>query len=166
MDLTSAKPMNVLPLSQQQALTPHVRLTSGTQTGFVFPWFLVCCLGLFAGLPGAQGQTTLLTEGFEGAFPGNWSTGDANATGTPAYWKDEPNTFGTLSAHTGSWKGYCAGIGFGGTSTAPLYQNYMQGFMSQTVNLAGYSGANLSFWYNIPSIETNFDSLRVYMDST
>jgi hypothetical protein len=114
----------------------------------------------------AFGQTVVLTEGFEGVFPGLWSTGDANASGTPAYWKDEGVGFGSVAAHTGNWKGYCAGIGFGGTTANPLYQTNMQAFMTHSVNLAGFTGANLGFWYNIPSIETNFDSLRVYMDAT
>ncbi len=129
--------------------------------------FLTAMGGIMLLLAGeACAQTTLLFEGFEGAFPGSWSTGDANPNGTPAYWKDEPNTFGTVVAHTGSWKGYCAGIGFGGTTANPTYQNYMQAYMSQAINFAGYTGANVSFWYNIPSIEATYDSLRVYMDST
>src|SRR5262245_3983805 len=89
-------------------------------------------------------QTTVLTEGFETVFPGAWSTGDTNASGTPAYWKDV-SAFGTVGAHSGNWKGYCAGIGFGGTTANPLYQNNMGAFMTQSVNLAGFSGANLGF---------------------
>jgi len=109
-------------------------------------------------------QTTLLSEGFEGAFPGVWSVSDP---GAPAvYWKDVYTAFGTVPAHTGSWKGYCAGIGYGGTSSNPTYTNNMTDAMSRTVNLSGYTGANLSFWYDIPSIETCCDHFRVYMDAT
>jgi len=70
---------------------------------------------------------TLLFEGFEGSFPfdNGWTVGDSNATGTPAYWDDVLNTFGTAGTHSGSWKGYCAGSGFAGTTAAPLYQTYM-----------------------------------------
>src|SRR5262249_41877785 len=129
---------------------------SGCRRQFFLIVFLVLTLGsrwcAFA-------QTNILTEGFEGAFPATWSTGDANTNGTPAYWKDEGPGFGTVAAHTGNWKGYCAGIGFGGTTANPVYQINMAAFMTHSVSLAGYTGANLGFWYNIPSIETSFDFL-------
>ena len=114
----------------------------------------------------AWAQTTILSEGFEGAFPelNVWSVGDVPVPGV--YWNDVNNSVGTVSAHTGTWKGYCAGVGYGGTAANPTYANYMTNFMSRSINLAGYSAANLSFWVNIPSIETNYDRLRVYVDTT
>ena len=111
----------------------------------------------------ARAQTTILSEGFEGAFPGSWSTGDPSVPSV--YWKDVYNTVGTVTAHSGAWKGYCAGIGYGGTSANPTYTNNMTAFMSRSISLAGYYGANLSFWVNIPSIETGYDRLGVYMDA-
>ncbi len=111
----------------------------------------------------AHAQTTLLSESFEGAFPGSWSTGDP--TQPAVYWKDVPNTLGTVTAHTGTWKGYCAGIGYSGTAANPTYTNNMTSFMSRSLSLAGYTGANLDFWLNIPSIETCCDRFRVYMDA-
>ena len=111
-------------------------------------------------------QTTLVSEGFEGIFPGAWSIGDSNASSGLVYWKDVNNSFGSVLPHTGSWKGYCAGYSNGVAVSTATYATYMQADMSRSVNLAGYTGANLGFWYNIPSIETNYDSLRVYMDST
>jgi hypothetical protein len=128
---------------------------------------VVLVLALTVGFS-VRAQNSLLFEGFEGNFPADngWSVGDANASGTPAFWDDVFTGFGTVPAHTGSWKGYCAGVGSGGTSANPLYQTDMQAFASKALNLAGYTGANLSFWYDIPSIETNFDYLRVYMDAT
>src|SRR6266404_4019137 len=105
-------------------------------------------------------QTTILTEGFEGAFPGSWSVGDANPTGTAAYWSDEDiRSFGSIpAAHGGNWAGYCAGVGHAGTALSPTYQNSMDAYMSRSVNLSGYNSATLSFWYIIPSIETgSFD---------
>ena len=111
----------------------------------------------------ALGQTTVLSEGFEGAFPGSWSIGDP--TVPSVYWKDVTNAVGTVTAHSGGWKGYCAGIGHGGTSANPTYTNNMTAFMSRSISLAGYAGANLSFWVNIPSIESGYDRLGVYMDA-
>src|SRR5262249_19133312 len=116
----------------------------------------VACVG--------KAQTTLVTEGFEGIFPGSWSTGDP--TQPTVYWKDVNNFVGTVSAHTGGWKGYCAGIGYSGPATNPAYANNMTAFMSRSINSAGFSGANLTFWLNIPSIEPCCDRFRVYMDAT
>src|SRR5262245_27353820 len=100
-------------------------------------------------------QTTVWFEGFEFVFPdGTESVGDSNPSGTPAYWDDVNEAFGGEGTHTGGWKGYCAGTGNAGTPAAPLYQPFMAAFLSRNVNLAGYTGANLRFWYKIPSIET------------
>jgi hypothetical protein len=118
--------------------------------------------------PAANSQTTLLFEGFEGIFPaGNgWSVGDANATSGTAYWDDVTTAYGSVPAHTGSWKGYCAAITNGTPNTTAVYTNNMQAFMSRTLNLAGFTGANLDLWYAIPSIETCCDRLRIYVDDT
>src|SRR5262245_32224385 len=137
-----------------------------------FPWkfWLRTCavLGFVAAIgPLARAQTTLFFEGFEGVFPSApWTVGDSNATSGLAFWDDVNNSFGTIAAHTGSWKGYCAGVGFVGPIATPRYTNDMQGYMRRTVNLAGFTGANLDFWYAIPSIETCCDRLRVFMDGT
>ena len=127
------------------------------------------CLGLLA-LPVwlfAQTTNTVVSEGFEATFPGTWSTGDANTNGTAAYWKDVNNSLGTNTggAHSGSWKGYCAGIGYGGTTANPTYQNSMSAYMSRTIDLSTNTQAALTFWHIIPSIETNWDNARVYIDT-
>ncbi len=111
---------------------------------------------------------TILSEDFQGAFPGSWAVGDSNASGTPAYWKDVSVPFGTIgrAADDSSWIGYCAGYGYGGSSSSPTYQDNMDGYMSRTINLSGYSNATLTFWYAIPSIESCCDRLEVYIDST
>ncbi|MDE3066782.1 MAG: hypothetical protein KGJ60_04435, partial [Verrucomicrobiota bacterium] len=119
-----------------------------------------------AAVSGAAAQTTLVSEGFEGAFPGAWSTGDSNSADGIVTWKDEYTTFGSVPAHTGYWKGYCAGISNGVPVSVAGYANNMQAYMSRTINLSGYTGANLGFWYDIPSIETPYDHFRVYMDAT
>ena len=63
-------------------------------------------------------QTVILSEGFGGNFPqdNNWSVGDDNPSGTTAYWDDVPAGFGSAGVHSGLWKGYCAGVSYGGTS--------------------------------------------------
>lgn len=112
-------------------------------------------------------STTILTETFEGAFPedNGWSVGDSNASGTDAYWNDVHTTFGTGGAHGGSWKGYCAGVGYAGAATAPTYQNYMDAYMSKTLNLCGLSTATLKFWTIVPGIESCCDRYLVWMDN-
>jgi hypothetical protein len=124
------------------------------------PWLCLWLLAL-----SAPAAVTILTEGFEGAFPGAWSTGDANASGTPAYWKDVTGSFGSGGSHSGGWKGYCAGNGFGGTSASPTYQNSMAAYMSQSFDLTGYTLAQLTFWHIIPGIEATFDWARIYVDA-
>jgi hypothetical protein len=126
------------------------------------------CLLLSARL--SPGAVTVLYEGFEGSFPSDngWSVRDANATGTPAFWDDVHANFGGEGAHTGNWKGYCAGVGNAGTFDAPLYQNSMAASMSRNIDLSGYCSALLTFWHKIPSIETgcdvcDFDGCRVYL---
>lgn len=115
----------------------------------------------------ASAQTILWSETFEGAFPGvSWSVGDSNAASGLVYWDDVNSGFGTIAAHGGSWKGYCAGVGYIGPTTSPRYTNNMQAVMSRAVNLAGYTGANLRFWFATPSIENCCDRLRVFMDAT
>jgi hypothetical protein len=118
-----------------------------------------------AGASNVAAQTTILSEGFEGYFPqdNNWTVGDDNPSGTTAYWDDVPAGFGTAGAHSGLWKGYCAGVGHGGTSQYPTYQNSMTAYMSRPLDLTGYGSATLSFWYRIPSIESNFDHCNVYV---
>ncbi|NWG09936.1 MAG: hypothetical protein HXX80_06520, partial [Nitrososphaerales archaeon] len=60
---------------------------------------------------------TIFTEDFEGGF-GNgingWSVGDDEPSGTTAYWNDVNSAFGGEGTHSGSWKAYCAGTGYGG----------------------------------------------------
>ena len=80
-------------------------------------------------------QTTILSETFEGSFPSAnaWSVGDANASGTTAYWDDVDSAFGGEGTHGGSWKGYCAAVGYAGTTTSPLYRDYMSAYMSKSI---------------------------------
>jgi subtilisin family serine protease len=113
-----------------------------------------------------RGQTVLLSENFELDFPGTgWSVADFEPEGDPAFWDDVHTSFGSVAARSGSWKGYCAGTGFSGTTTSPRYQDDMFAEMYRSVNLAGATSATLSFWYNIPSIEGGVDICAVFVDS-
>ena len=124
---------------------------------------------LFAA-PCGFSQPTLLFEGFEGDFPadGGWTVGDSDTSGTPALaFRDDVNAgFGLGGAHTGNWKGYCAGVGFGQSANGPTYADSMSSFMSRTIDLSGVTGATLDFWHNIPSIETCCDACSVRIDNT
>jgi hypothetical protein len=132
---------------------------------FIFLFLIILISSSYFAFP----QTTLLSETFEGAFPSanGWTIGDANSSGTSAYWKDVDSLFGGEGTYAGSWKGYCAGTGYAGTTANPTYQNYMSAYMSKNINLSAYSAASLTFYYKIPSIEGgSYDKLRVYIDST
>ncbi len=111
-------------------------------------------------------QITIFSEDFEGPFPssGGWLANDADPIGPPAYWSTVDAAFGGEGAHSGNRKAYCAGIGFGGTATAPTYQSDMIAFMTRSINLGGYSGASLSFWFKMPSTEEGVDQAKVSVD--
>lgn len=114
----------------------------------------------------ALSQTVILREDFEGDFPGSWTVGDANFDGDDAYWDDvNLNSFGSPPVRS-TWAGYCAGTGFGGTEFTPEYQDDMQAIMAKTIDLRGYSGATLTFWHIIPSIESGVDACFVTIDQT
>ena len=121
---------------------------------------------LLGGLNG-RAQTVLLYEGFEGNFPADngWSVGDSNLLNGLVYWDDVYTTFGSVAAHTGAWKGYCAALSNGAPVAVAGYANNMQAYASKSFNFAGYTGANLGFWFNIPSIETPYDHFKVFMDT-
>ena len=129
------------------------------------------CLLLAVVAQTAFAQTTVFSEGFEGAFPqdNGWSVGDANATGgATVFWEDVNAAYGGEGAQAGSWKGHCAGTKypFGSNEPNPLYDNYMVAFMQRPIDLTPLGCAQLEFWYKIPSIETCCDTLRVFIDGT
>jgi hypothetical protein len=131
-------------------------------------WLLAMCwLGL--ALPRhATGQSLLLHESFEPSFPGfnSWTVTDSNAANGLSYWDDVHTSFGSITANGGNWKGYCSGFGYTGTSASPRYATNMQGVMIKSLNFSGLYGANLDFWYVIPSIDSGFDVFRVFVDNT
>ncbi len=116
--------------------------------------------------PPLFGQVVIFSEDFEGAFPagGGWIVGDADPIATTAYWDTVDSTFGGEGVHSGSRKAYCAGFGFAGTTDSPMYQNDMIAFMNRSLNLGGYSGASMSFWFKIPSTEEGVDRAQLLVD--
>src|SRR5262245_10382806 len=139
---TQRKPMQLIAFGGDVFGAHTVRARTRVSLGVQFSAVTLLALLWFGG---ARGQTTLLSEGFEGAFPAAWSTGDLNASGGLVFWKDVFTGFGGVPAHSGFWKGYCAGISNGIPVSVAGYATNMQAYMSQPISLAGYSGANLSF---------------------
>ena len=113
-------------------------------------------------------STTILSEGFENGFPvdNGWAVGDTNPLSTTSYWGAVDAAWGGEGVHSGNYKGYCAGVGGSGGSLSPHYVAYMEAYMSHTIDLRGYSNANLSFWYRIPDIEEYYDYAYVYIDNS
>ena len=151
---------------QPRAFFDRIALSWGSRFARQVLRALILALAALPAVLPAQVTNTLVSEGFEGAFPGaNWTVGDSNLSGGAVYWDDVDNSVGTVTAHGGNWKGYCAAIGHGGTPANPTYQTNMGAFMSRPINLTGYTFAQLSFWHVIPSIEANYDNARVYVDT-
>jgi len=112
---------------------------------------------LFAGA-----QLIILSEDFETAFPGIWTTGN---TGSGPTWRDVNSFFGGEGTHSGNWKGYCAGTAypFGSTEPSPTYTNSMAAYMETEFNLRGCENLIvLRFWSKIPSIESCCDAAKVF----
>lgn len=131
---------------------------------FLRKFFVAFFLFPLSILPGSA--ATIFSDGFENGLDANWQFGDNDIGGTPAYWGVVNFAFGGENTHAGTNKIYCAGIGFAGTTTAPKYQNSMSAYLLRSIDLTGYTNATLSFWFKIPSIETNYDYARIYMDDT
>jgi hypothetical protein len=125
------------------------------------PWPALLAVELLAFCPLLQAQTTIVSEGFERRFPGEWSVGDGNSAGRSAYWKNVSAGFGGEGAHGGEWKAYCAGQGYAGEDVNPSYQDDMSAYLSRPLDLTGYLSATLTFWHKIPSIESGADRARV-----
>ena len=122
-------------------------------------------LALLTAVRDAWAAKTNFVEGFETALVG-WIVGDSNPEDTPAYWARVDSAFGGEGTHAGNFKGYCAGTGFDGTATSPLYRDNMRAYLSRTVDLSGYTNATLTFWYRIPALEKDYDFARVFFNGS
>ena len=80
----------------------------------------------------------LVTEDFEGAFPGSTWT----LHGDPTWGKD------SYRPYSGSWSGYCAGGGMGGVSPPGLYPHNMNAWMVRgPFDLTNANDAELLFYH-------------------
>gem|GEM_PF-2750501 len=104
-------------------------------------------------LPGDLGAwTTLMTEGFEGAFPGTTWT----LYGDPT-WDDT-----RYKHHTGSWSGYCVKGGSSGVPPPGPYPNNADAWMVYgPFDLSNARDAELLLW-RWQKTESNHDYLGVY----
>lgn len=94
--------------------------------------------------------TEILFEDFETGIDG-WSIGDSNPAGGDAHWALALAAFGGEGAYSESHKMYCS-VPYGGAPSDPTYQNYMDAYMTRTVNLIGYDDAYVLFYYKMPSL--------------
>jgi hypothetical protein len=101
------------------------------------------------------------TEGFEGAFPGEWSCYTMGMGSTDAYWYDV-SSIGGARVHGGSWSGYCAYGGADHVSPPGPYPANMQGAMVYgPFTLHDALDAQLDFWHWTLT-EGTFDKFAVY----
>lgn len=102
-----------------------------------------------------DGWSVLMTEGFEGTFPGpGWIAFDNDGTTNGEYFWDEDD----YMFHAGTKSAWPAKGGANGLDpAAAFYANYMDSWMVYgPFDLTGYSAANLDFWYWNQS-ESNYD---------
>jgi len=121
---------------------------------FLFAGILLLILMAFC--PKAQSQTTIFSDGFEGAFPGSWVVGNNNAN-TVAKWGDNNAT-----AYSGSWSAFCAD---NGSNSRTTYDNNLNTYMQrQGVSLSGYGSATLTFKYWM-NTEATYDTFQINVRS-
>ncbi|MBS3101941.1 hypothetical protein J4458_00660 [Candidatus Woesearchaeota archaeon] len=81
-------------------------------------------------------SATILSENFEGAFPGSWTVGDSNSNDGSDYWDDT-----SYNAHLGSWSAWSADIGYQ-TETITVFTEDVEGAFPGDNWLVGDSNAN------------------------
>ena len=97
-------------------------------------------------------STTILSDGFEGAFPGSWAVGN-NSGYIGAKWGDN-----YAKAYAGSWSAFCAD---NGSDSRATYDNNLNTYMQrQSISLAGYATATLTFKYWL-NTESTYDFVQV-----
>jgi hypothetical protein len=99
-------------------------------------------------------SATLLSEDFEGAFPGAWSVNSSFGR----TWDETQHL-----AHAGAASAHCSETAAGAETNN--YVNYQTTTMQRTVNLLDYSSATLGFWYWMNS-EAGKDFLRVKVNGS
>ncbi|MGD8474858.1 MAG: choice-of-anchor J domain-containing protein, partial [Anaerolineae bacterium] len=102
-------------------------------------------------------EETILSETFEGTFPGEWIVGDDNSDDGYYFWGKR-----NCRSYGGSYSGWAAGAGDSYLSCGSDYRDNMSSWMIYgPFSLAGASGAELTFklWLNS---EQDFDFLCRY----
>jgi hypothetical protein len=99
------------------------------------------------------GWQDIMTDGFEGAFPGDWTVW-ANPGVSDAYWGKD-----SYRSHTGSYSAFCAKNGDDGVNPPANYPNNMDAWMIYgPFSLADATDANVDFWLWLES-ESDYDFL-------
>jgi predicted secreted protein len=94
---------------------------------------------------GTLGWTNIMTEGFEGSFPGSWDVFDDVAGYGEYYWARR-----NCRPHSGSYSGWSVGGGANGSSLScgAYYPNYAESWMVYgPFDLTNATDAELLFWY-------------------
>ena len=84
------------------------KLTPNPSLAFMKPRLLLALL-LPALVLSARADVTVLSEDFEGVFPGEWSVGVAGPGKAAATWQTVNSSFGGIGTHGGQGKCFCAG---------------------------------------------------------
>ena len=108
-----------------------------------------------AALVAAPGWNTVMSEGFEGAFPsGAWSAYDGDGSTNGEYFWDDTN----YKPYSGSWSGWAARGGANGVDPASYYypDNAQSWMVYGPFDLSNSSDAELLFYYWNRS-EVNYD---------
>jgi len=91
---------------------------------------------------GPLSASTLFSEGFEGAFPGdNWLVQDKSSNNGLDYWDDT-----SYRSQAGSWSGWCAQIGSQTTTTTILSENFEGAFPGSWTVEDFDSGSGNDLW--------------------
>jgi hypothetical protein len=103
--------------------------------------------------PRPIGWQTIMSDGFEGAFPGVWSIYIKEGA-ADAYWDDT-----SAVSHSGSRSAFCAGGGSEGVAPFENYPNNMETWMVYgPFSLADATGAELNYYFWLDS-EYDWDFL-------
>lgn len=108
-------------------------------------------LASFERLESRQLLTTIMSEGFEGIWPG--STGWTVNTSQGRSWDDNSS-----KSHTGSWSGFSADNSDGSSQSS--YLNNMDTRMTKTVDLSDFRNVTLDYWRFV-NTEAGFDFFTV-----
>lgn len=104
-----------------------------------------------------EGWEAVITEDFEGVFPGEWRTYSAGSD-VDAYWDDV-----SARANTGFWSGFCADEGADKVPTGANYPDNMDSWMVYgPFDLSDASDARLSFYDWLDS-ESGYDYLKYHV---